>query len=90
MPGSPLEELFNSSPASPRDLAQEGVVQPQLDMETRSVDQSNHQVEGEIEIIEQGFLSSNDLPLIDPHGQPLLESPPMANSVGSFLQISPT
>ena len=89
MQGLPLKEFFNSSPASPRDPPQEGVAQPQLDMDTRSVNHSDHQVEGEIEIIEQGFLSSNDPPLTDPHGPPLLESPPMTTSVGSFLQISP-
>ena len=85
MQGLPPKEFFNSSLTSPRDPPSEGVVQPQLDMETRSVDHSDHQVEGEIEIIKQGFLSSNDPPLIDPHGPPLLESSPMTNSVGSFL-----
>ena len=90
MQGLPFEEYFNSAPASPRDPSQEGVAQPQVEMETRSVDHSQHQVEGEIEVIEQGFLSSNDPPLTDPLGPPLLESPPMTNLVGSFLQISPT
>ena len=89
MQGLPPEEYFNSAPASPRDPSQEGVAQPQTEMETRSVDHSEHQVEGQIEVIEQGFLSSNDPPLTDPLGLSLLESPPMTNSVGSFLQISP-
>ena len=86
----PPEEIFNSTPASPRDPSQEGVDQPQIEMETRSFDHSDHQVEREIKVIEQGFLSSNDPPLTDPLGPPLLESPPMTNLVGSFLQVSPT
>ena len=75
----PRKEFFNLAPASPRDPPQEGVAQPQLDMETRSANHYDHQVEVEIKIIEQGFLSSNDPPLIDPYGPPLLESPPMTN-----------
>ena len=81
MQGLPPEYFFNSTLASPRDPSQEGVAQPQIEMETRSVDHFDHQVEGEIKVIEQGFLSSNDPPLTNPLGPPLLESPPMTNSV---------
>lgn len=85
MQGLPPEEYLNSIPTSPRDPSGKGTVHPQTKLETRSVDHSDHQVEGEIEVIDEGSLSSNDPPLIDPLGPPLLESPPMTNSVGSFL-----
>jgi hypothetical protein len=90
MQGLPSEEYFNSALTSPRDPSQEGVAQPQIEMETRSFNHSKNQVEGEIEVIEQGFLSSSYPPLIDPLGPQLIESPPITNSIGSFLQISPT
>ena len=44
MQGIPPEEFFNSTLASPRDPPQEGVAQPQLDIETRSADHSDHKV----------------------------------------------
>ena len=70
MKGLPSKEFFNSASASPRDPSQEGVAQPQIEMETRSVNHFDHQVEGEMEVIEQGFLLSNYPPLIDPLGPP--------------------
>lgn len=59
MKGLPPKEYFNLAPTSPRDPSKEGVAQPQTEMETRSVDHSEHQVEVEIEVIEEGFLSEN-------------------------------
>ena len=73
MQGIPLEEDFNSLPTSPRDPSHEVTTQPQIELETRSVDHSEHNVEGEIEVIEEGFLSLNDPPLTNPLGPPLLE-----------------
>ena len=42
-------------------------------------------------MIEEGFLSSNDLPLTNPIDPPLLEMPHLTNAIGQeFLQTSPT
>ena len=46
MQGLPPKDFFNSAPTSPRDPSQKGVAQTQIEMETRSVDHSDDQVEG--------------------------------------------
>ena len=44
-----------------------------------SVAHLDHQIEGEVEVIEEGFLSSNNPPLTEPVGPPLTKLPSTSN-----------
>ena len=91
MQGLPPKDDFNPLRPSLGNHSHEGTIHSHPESETRSVGHPDHQVEGEVEVIEEGFLSSNDLPLTDPIGPLLLEMHHLTNSVSQeLLQTSPT
>jgi hypothetical protein len=82
MHGLPIEDDFNPLPPSPGNPSHEGTIHSHPKLETRIVGHPNHQNEGEVEVIKEGFLSSNNLPLTNPTGPPLLKVPHLTNAIG--------
>lgn len=70
----PPEEELNSFPPSPGNLSHEGTVHSQPKLETMS-SHLDHLIEGEVELIEEGSLSSNNTPLIKPISPTIVELP---------------
>ena len=82
MQGLPPEDDLNPLPPSRGNSSHKGIVHSHRESETRSIGHPNHQNEGEVEVIEEIFLSSNDLPLTNPTSPPLLEMPHLTNAIG--------
>lgn len=84
MQGLPLEYHFNPLPPSLGNPSHEGTIDSHPESKTRSGGHPNHQTEGKVEVIKEGFILSNDLPLTKPTIPPLLEVPHSTNAT-NFL-----
>ena len=82
MQGIPQEDDFNPLPLSPRNPSHKGTIHSHLETKTSNVSHPDHQTEREVEVIEEGFVSSNDLPLTNPTDPPLLKMPYLTNAIG--------
>lgn len=69
-----LEEELNSFPPSLGNLSCEGKILSHPQSETMSA-HLDHHIEGKFEVIEDGFLSSNNPPLTKPIGPPIVKLP---------------
>ena len=73
--GLPPNKELNPLPPSPHNLSKEGIFHDHPYSKVGSVALLDHHVEGEVETLDEGFLSLSNPPLTTPIGPPIVDLP---------------